>query len=281
MKAAVLLLLLGFAAGSVCANDSSLNVGAYGPSPVGGVKEGESVVRMVAERIEMVMGRTESRVHCRFTFRSNKPKADARQIVGFPDDATLDPESDHGRILRMKTLVDGVEVESKKQAGWMMQEPPFEGGLMETLPSGMTAASLAEREGPYLPVQWYTVPVTFPPNRDVVIERIYTVENGGSVLGDHWFQYTTRTGAVWRGTIGEAVFDVKLEGLTVEDLAFEDGPQKRPAEEQFTYCVPNRAEWKIESPTHLTLRWQDFEPRVHKTRRGILLATWTKPQKKE
>lgn len=68
----------------------------------------------------------------------------------------------------------------------------------------------------------------------------------------------------------------------MDDLAFEDGKQKRKPREQFgAWCAPNLAEWKVVSPTELAMTWKDFEPAVHKTRRGILLSTWTMPQKAE
>jgi len=83
-----LLVFIAFALGvtpCVYANDMELNEGAYGPMPVGGFKGHESVIRMMAEHIEVEFGKQYSKVDARFVFRSTKPDTPARQLVGFPD----------------------------------------------------------------------------------------------------------------------------------------------------------------------------------------------------
>jgi hypothetical protein len=258
--------LLAFA-GIACGNDTSVNAGGSNPQPVGEFKGDESVVRMVSEKIDITFGKKISKVHCRFVFRSTKAKGDAKQILGFPD---LVGEQDSGPIRSMITKIDGVEVKGKVESGYFTNEDFIPRGALGKPPH----ADMVITEASY-----HTVSVTFPPDKDVIVERIYTVDNGGSVEGNTTFGYTTLTGAIWNGTIGKAEFTVTLDGWTIDDLVFEDGPQKVPPLSQYVYSSPNKSEWKIESPTKLSLVWENFEPAVHKTRRGIFLTTWNqRPQ---
>lgn len=255
------------------ANDTTINSGGHGPAPLGEFAAEESVVRMVSETIDIRFGKDESKVVCRFTFRSSKKGADAKQTVGFPD--LLQMDSDTGQIRELETFVDGKPVAAKKVRGW------FATSDWGTPKSGFGAPP---RELPEEEVQladFFAIEVAFPPDKDVVIERHYTADNGGDTMGTEWFTYTTHTGAVWKGTIGKAEFRVKLDGWTVDDLAFEDGPQRLEPRKQFDWCSPNLAEWTVVSPTELTMTWKDFEPAVHKTRRGIKIATWARQMFKE
>lgn len=250
------------------ANDTGINAGGYGPSPLGEFKGEESVIRMISETIDIRFGKRESQVVCRFTFRNTKKEGDAKQTVGFPD--FIEDDTDHGSIEKLETLVDGKPAESKKVRGW------FSADEWSTPKSGLgEPPEDLPRENLKL-ADFFVVDVSFPPEKDVVIERRYTAGNGGNVEGVTTFCYTTHTGAVWKDTIGKAEFTVKLDGWTVDDLAFEDGPQKnRPRQQLGTFCSPNKAEWTVVSPTELKMTWEDFEPAVHKTRRGILLSTWS------
>lgn len=241
------------------ANDASINLGAHGPEPVGEFRGEESVVRMVSEKIDITFGRTETHVHCRFVFRSSKTGGDAVQVLGFPDFHT---EADTGSIHSMVSRVDGREVPSKKLLGW--QDLETSKCHLGTSAEGATA-------------DFYTITVTFPPDRDVVVERDYTATNGRSVMGDTYFSYTTRTGGSWKGTIGRAEFHVTLDGWKLDDLAFEDGEQKVDPRQQRKYASPNLSEWKVEAPGKLSLVWTNFEPAVHHTRQNIHLQTWCVP----
>ena len=248
---------------TAAANDSAINSGGHGPEPLGEFQGEESVIRMVSERIDIKFGKDESEVTCRFTFRSTKKAGDAKQTIGFPD--FIDTETDRGHIRELKTMIDGQPVEAKKVRGW------FGAGSKSSL-----GEPPAERGDEVQTADFYVVDVTFPPNKDVIVERRYIADNGGNVMGNKSLSYTTATGAVWQGTIGVAEFHVKLDGWTVDDLAFEDGEQKRsPRLQHGPWCAPNLSEWKVVSPTELTMTWRDFEPAVHKTRRGILLSTWS------
>ncbi|WP_193212307.1 hypothetical protein [Luteolibacter marinus] len=263
----ILFLLALAAATTALANDTSINSGAHGPSPLGEFAAEESVVRMVSETIAIRFGKEESEVTCRFTFRSTKQGGAANQTVGFPD--LLEMDSDTGRIRKLETFVDGKPVEAKKVRGW------FATGDWGTPKSGFGAPPPELPAGEVQLADFFAIEVAFPPDRDVIIERHYLADNGGDTMGTSWFSYTTHTGAVWQGTIGKAEFRVKLDGWTVDDLAFEDGPQKLDPRKQSGWCSPNLAEWTVVSPTELTMTWKDFEPAVHKTRRGIEICTWS------
>lgn len=251
----------------VVANDTAINSGAHGPAPLGEFSGDESVIRMVSETIDIRFGRTETHVVCRFTFRSSKTGADARQTVGFPDLAGDDVNA--GAIRSLETYVDGKRVETAKLKGWF-----------ETTEYGIPRSGLGEPRADAPPetiqrAEFYATEVVFPPDKDVVIERRYVADNGADVMGTQTFSYTTHTGAIWKDTIGQADFHVTLDGWTIDDLAFEDGPQRIAPRRQSIWSSPNLKEWTVVSPTELKMTWHDFEPAVHKTRRGILLSTWS------
>jgi hypothetical protein len=63
-------------------------------------------------------------------------------------------------------------------------------------------------------LKFYTIWVTFPPDRDVVIERKYRVRNGDTAYGNQTFSYITITGASWKGTIGHLEADITLADAT-------------------------------------------------------------------
>lgn len=255
--------------GMVFANDTAINPGGYAPGPVGTISSEESVIRMVSEKIDITFGKVRSTVKCRFVFRSTKKGEPAKQTVGFPD--LLQDLGDPGTIISMITKVDGKEVSAKKQRGWFTEDDNPRGGLGEFPQKGLQ----------HFIADYHTVDVEFPPDQDVIIEREYVVTNGGSVDGNLFFSYTTLTGAIWNGTIGRAEFTVNLDGWTVDDLAFEDGPQKRAPRQQMTFSSPNKSEWKVESPTKLSMVWENFEPAVHRTRREVFLNTWVRDRTKE
>lgn len=251
----------------VYANDAELNEGAYGPMPVGGFKGDESVIRMRAERIEVEFGRRYSKVDAHFVFRSTKPDAPARQLVGFPDLSAaaknapigLPWENTNGPIEDMHTYVDGKDVKSELKYGFVTWDETV--GFRPSTPKD--GASIA----------WYTIWIIFPPDRDVVIERKYRVRNGNNVFGNQMFDYSTITGASWKGTIGHLEADITLaDGLTIKDLAWRGGSLPETLKES-SFCSPNRSSWKILSPTQMLLVWDDFEPSIDKDKRGFFLAT--------
>ena len=112
--------------------------------------------------------------------------------------------------------------------------------------------------------------------KEVVIERLYQVSNGSSVASDPevTFNYTTATGGVWHGTIGEMIADVTLaDGLTVDTLLWNGSLGAGMS--------PKREEWHIQSPTRMQLVWKDFEPRTEPNHRGFTIARPMKPTQDE
>lgn len=262
------------ATGLVRAHDSAMNEGAYGPEPRGGTQGDESIIRMESEQITVKFGRETSEVKARFVFRSYKPKEPARQLVGFPDigaaykeAARRDPngeapwqphENVSGPLKDMHTFVNGKEVESKLDYGFI-QTDEYVGWKPGTPKDGELMA-------------WHTMWVEFPPDKDVVIERDYKVDNGEMVGGISMFEYITATGANWRGTIGQLDADITLDGWTTDDIAWKTGGKKKQIFDTGPFTAPDKKAWKIVSPTHLQFTWKDFEPRTDKDRRSFSLV---------
>lgn len=250
-------------------NDTTFSGDGYGPEPLGEFEGEESVIRMVSESIDIHFAKDESKVHCRFVFRSTKKSGDARQVVGFPD--IVDSDRDLGGIRNIETRVNGEKVETKKEPGYFSHET-------HKSKLGKPPAGIQSEETEHW--AFYTMEVTFPPDKDVIIERDYVSGNGSNAIDQSQvFDYTTETGAIWKGNIGQADFHVTLDGYSMNDLAFEDGDQKLPSRQQQEWCSPNRSEWTIVSPTEMKLTWKNFEPATHSTRRGIKLVTWAFPRK--
>ncbi len=263
------------AAGRSFADDSAMNEGAYGPEPRGATKGEESIIRMESEQISVKFGRETSDVIARFVFRSGKAGAPARQLVGFPDigasyeegkrrdpkgNAPWQPQENvTGALENLKTFVDGQEVKSDLQYGYIIEDEAV--GWKPGTP----------REGTLM--AWHTMWVNFPPDRDVVIERRYRAPNGEMVGGIVMFEYLTVTGAAWRGTIGQMDVDVTLDGWTVDDLAWKTGGSRPQIFETGPWSEPDKPFWKILTPTHLQFTWKDFEPRTQLDRRAFRLIT--------
>ena len=285
--------LLPFVAGWLCgglllalplparADDSAINDGAYGPEPRGATAGEESIIRMESERIEVRFGKETSTVRARFVFRSGKPDVPARQLVGFPDIGAGQCEAERrarakgesipedgnpvsGPMQDLHTLVDGQEVASELQYGYVIEDKAV-GWKPGTPKNGSLMA-------------WHTMWVSFPPDKDVVIERRYRVSNGSIVGGIVSFGYVTVTGAAWRGTIGRMDVDVTLDGWTVRDLAWKAEARRSPVFKGLPWCEPDKTQWTVLSPTHLQFSWKDFEPRTDKERRGFSLLTLGQPE---
>ena len=170
-----------------------------------------------------------------------------------------------GELRDMHTFVDGKEVESDLDYGFV-QMTDDEGWKPGTPENGVLMA-------------WHTMWVEFPPDKDVVIERRYKVDNGAVVGGIMTFEYITATGASWRGTIGQMDVDLTLDGWTVDDIAWKIGGKKKQIFGSGPYTDPDKKTWKILSPTHLQFTWKDLEPRTAKDRRGFsLVMVGTNPE---
>ena len=270
----LMVVLVAAAPGVARADDSAMNEGAYGPEPRGGTAGEESIIRMESEQITVRFGREHSDVVARFVFRSYKPKEPARQLVGFPDFGAAYKEAERrdpdgkavwqpsenvaGPLQNLRTLVDGKEVESKLDYGFV-QITEDQGWKPGTPEHGELMA-------------WHTVWVEFPPDRDVVVERRYTAENGSMVGDISMFEYITATGASWKGTIGQMDVDITLEGWTADDIAWKTGGKKKQIFESGPFTSPDKKAWKILSPTHFQFTWKNFEPRTDKDRRSFALV---------
>jgi hypothetical protein len=270
------LLLFLASAASLLANDTSLHDGRFGPEPLNGA---ESPVRMVAEHIKVDFGYRYTDVHCAFTFRNTLQDRAVEQLVGFPDvGAALDEmnrrEPEHAdsvservntsRIRKMRTLVNGRTVKSQLQFGDARR-----GGKEE----GTAVWSFNGKHGVRA---WHTMRVNFPAGQDVTIERKYSIQNGTSALGVAFFQYTTATGGVWKGTIGNLRVDVTLrDGLTADQLVWPGakiGKQTLDGELVEFATAPSRKSWQVSDPKHLRLEWANFEPRTQPDHRGFSLS---------
>jgi hypothetical protein len=276
MKQIPLLLLLLASASPLLGNDTSLHDGRFGPEPLGGA---ESPVRMVAEHIEVEFGYKVSKVHCTFTFRNTLKDQKVSQLVGFPDVGAACAEagrrdSAHADVIservntselrELRTVVDGRAVESKLKFGEVLPGDDLE---------GTAVWSFDEKTGLRA---WHTVSIEFPPERDVKVERFYKVQNGASALGVAFFRYTTRSGAVWNGTIGRLQVDVTLrDGLTSKELMWPGMKvrgEKLEGDVATLATLPAKKSWEIVDPTHLRLVWTNFEPRTEVDHRGFSLS---------
>jgi hypothetical protein len=275
MQRAFLLLFLASAA-SLLANDTSLHDGRFGPEPLDGR---ESPVRMAAEHIKVDFGYRYTDVHCTFIFRNTLKDRAVEQLVGFPDIGAAVDEMNRrepefadvlgervntSRIRNLQTLVNGRPVKSQLRFGDARR-----GGNEE----GTAVWSVKGKNGLRA---WHTMRVNFPVGRDVTIERKYRVQNGASALGVAFFRYTTATGGVWKGAIGQLRADVTLrDGLTVDQLVWPGAKingERLDGKFQEFATSPARKSWQTLDLRHLHLEWANFEPRTEPQHRGFSLS---------
>jgi hypothetical protein len=265
---------------TAAANDTSLHEGRWGPEPIGGTDGPESPVRMVKEELRVEFGKKTTEVEAKFTFRNTQSATPVTQVVGFPDigaaekeqlrrDREKDPKADFegvnstGPLLAMKTFVNGKPLHSELRYGAI------------ALDKNQFPMPYRNQEGETTRLMaWHALEVTFPPGEDVTVDRHYRVKNGWQIYDVAFFNYTTATGGVWHGTIGQLTADVYLqEGLTVEDLAWADGALPKVQGKGSEKMSPAaRDAWRVISPSHLRLVWKDFEPRTETEHRGFTIA---------
>ncbi len=276
MRPLIAALAVVLAAAPAFANDTAMHMGAHGPEPVGGGFAGpESSIRMVAERLNIVFGKRATRVRARFTFRGTLEGVTATQIVGFPDEGAAQLEmqrrsgTSEGRdfmppLQRVETRVDGQLVKSGLKYGYVRAAAGGPGWVAADARTGTLMA-------------WHALTVSFPPDRDVVVERSYATANALNALDTRFFEYITHTGGPWKGPIGELVAEVRLvDGLKVDKLLWPGARLSRKAgggtipKEGAT--EPARRSWEVLAPDRMRLVWRDFEPRVDATRAGFRLV---------
>jgi hypothetical protein len=161
---------------------------------------GESItqVRMVAETVTLTISKHPSnpqgaiaKTEAVFTMR-NLGAVEEKMAVRFPlsfFDGSSDGYGNFPEINAIVVKVDGKPVPTRREI------QPF------------AASERSYRERDELP--WAVFDVTFPPNRDVVIEVVYSV-NGYGYYPYEAFKYILETGAGWNGTIGSAEIIVRL-----------------------------------------------------------------------
>ena len=257
-------LALLFIASCAFANDTAVQDGRDGPAPLGDHRGTESVIRMVREHLGISFGSKKTKVHATFVFLNTKRDAPARQTVGFPDHTAMAklPDADgdlSGPIENLVTLVDGKEQTSRQLRAWVRES------------NGIEERANPREKGAFERI-WHAIDVIFPVGKEVVIERLYQVPNGSSVASDPevTFHYSTATGGVWQGTIGEMIADVTLaDGLTVDALLWNGSLGAGMS--------PKREQWHVQSPTRMQLVWKDFEPGTEPNHRGFKIARPMKP----
>lgn len=271
--------LASLVATSTLANDTSLHEGRWGPEPTGGTEGPESPVRMEREELRIEFGKKTTDVVAKFTFRNTHAGPPVRQLVGFPDlgaaekeqlrrDREKNPKADFegvnstGPLLQMKTLVNGKPRASELRYGAIgIDQKDFPLPWRDR--KGETTRLMA----------WHAVEVEFPANEAVKIERRYRVKNGWQIYDIAFFDYSTATGGVWEGTIGQMTADVILhDGLKVSDLAWQDVELPKVHKGGKMMNPLARSAWQEISPSHLRLTWKDFEPRTDEERRGFTIA---------
>ena len=271
--------ILCLVAASAVGNDTSLHEGRWGPEPIGGTEGPESPVRMVREVLHVDFGKKTTDVEAKFTFRNTQAGAPVKQLVGFPDVGAAEDEqlrrdkeknpkasfeyvNSTGPLLRMKTYLNGKLHPSELRYGAIaLDKNSFP---MPWRARGAETTRL---------MAWHAMEVEFPADKDVTIERRYRVKNGWQIYRIAFFNYTTATGGVWQGTIGQLTADVYLQdGLKVGDLAWDDAALPKHQRGGIIMVPESRKAWQVVSPTHVRLTWEDFEPRTDEARRGFTVA---------
>lgn len=169
--------VLGFlvAAGMAAAND-----GWVGNSGSPKLMAPHPTVRMLREKVRLVVDRETVTVEAEFWFRNGGPTTSAN--VGFPDESS-DPDG-KPVLKNFRSWIDGKPVKMRFQT--------------------------SENDG-----NWHVKRVTFPKNRVVHIRDRYVVGIGEGRLGNvetfvNYVTYTVHTGASWKGTIGETDLRVTI-----------------------------------------------------------------------
>lgn len=160
--------------------------------------ESATKVRMAAETVTLSISKDPAdaknaiaRTEAVFTMR-NLGAAEEKMDVRFPlsfFNGNSDGYGNFPEIDSIEVKVDGKSISIRREI------QPF------------TASEYSYPERDELP--WAVFEVTFPPNRDVVIEVAYDV-NGFGYYPYETFKYILETGAGWNGTIGSAEIIVRL-----------------------------------------------------------------------
>ena len=197
--------------------------------------ESESTqVRMVAETVILTVSEdpanadhSTAETRAVFTMRNLGTEPETMD-VRFPLSFFNGTSDGFGRFPEIEGI--DVRVDGKRVATRNEVQPFLEG-----------AFSFRERED----IPWSIFEVTFPPDQDVVIEVVYTVQGFGYYPYDV-FKYVLETGAGWNGTIGSAEIVLRLP--------YEASEQNVWVEDVIGYSPPtpggvfsgNEVRWKFE-----------------------------------
>jgi hypothetical protein len=262
-----ILLLLAF---STFADDTVVNDGGNGPEPLNVEAGQEGPVQMVSEELEFHFNSKRTTVIARFHFlNTTKPKL--HLTIGFPDPGAVlhgDGAAFQPALEDLKTFVDGIERPSKVEYGWVRWGDNHAGWIpaKDQLHGGFQMA-------------WHTLDLFFPFQQETVVERRYTSKDGNRNDGFYFFEYIVHTGSAWKGNIGKLTARVIMDGgVTVDDLRWIPSNENRS---DGLVMLPKKSEWKIVSPTEMTLEWNDFKPSKDPGKRYVRLITRDKERDRE
>jgi hypothetical protein len=180
-------------------------------------------IRMVSERVDVRLRDKRSHFHAEFVFRNEGPATSVQ--MAFPEAAHGHPPKTKGVIRGFYSTVDGSRVRVKRHA---------------------------QKIGSYQGSEYYAVwlkRVHFNANQTRRVAVDYWADNGD--IGDFvQNNYILKTGATWKGNIGDCLVSIDWSGLhdATPTFTLERGRRWDPA-------GPKSA-----LPKHVELRYRDFEP---------------------
>ena len=145
-----------------------------------------STVRMVREKVDVQLSTGSARVRCEFVFE-NEGKAAAVKM-GFPEEAWGDAAYAQKSAFRgFRSWVDGTPIRTT-----------------------VVSASPSDRREYRA---WHVKNVRFAAGQTRTVVNEYGSGLGGVSDGSSFFNYVLRTGASWKGKIGEAVIEVDVSRI--------------------------------------------------------------------
>lgn len=141
-------------------------------------------IRMVSEVVKISVGSQDTTADCSFVFHNSGPAMDVR--IGFPDeDSSREGEPDSKSVF-------------KRFDSWVNGKP-------------IKVAKLIGKDGDV----WQVKTIHFPKGATMRVRDRYVVPTGSGIQSDTYIlsyaAYLVHTGASWKGTIGSAKFEFKLD----------------------------------------------------------------------
>jgi hypothetical protein len=213
----------------VLANDTSL-------SPEGdnvGPFKGTPPITMEKEVVKATITNDKSYVDAVFYLRNTANKS-VTLLVGFPDEASSPNDGDYaGRLEDFKVWVNGrlFSYTNKKQI--RRNKKPYEGDYL----------------------LWKVWEMTFRPKERKIVRNTYKCSNGTTTAGPFKaFRYILRTGATWKGNIGQADIIITLKGINPKNIINKNRPVPR-----FGFTTPN---FKLQG-NNLIWTFRNFKPGIN------------------